>query len=110
MPIHGRTAWTLRGKRYEEGTVYLDFLHDYLADEADWRASTWDFEPEGLSKLRETMLLLFSRIPEAFLFQAVWIGDPVESELGIGRAEFLEIIDQDEIGTRTRYAVAADAA
>lgn len=108
LPVGSRHAWTMRGRK-RRPALFMPTMHDYLADDADWNADSWIFEPEGLLRLRATMEWLFGLIPEPMTFQAVWIGDAVESEPVVRRSEFLEIVDADEIGTKRRYRLPSDA-
>ena len=65
---------------------------------------TWDFEPEGRTRLARTLELLYELIPEPFRFSSLWIGDE-STEREIGRAELLAIIRDDEVGTHMTYLV-----
>lgn len=110
LPIGARRRLTLKGRELIEGLVHMNSLHDYLSDEADWDAPAWVFESEGLARLDRSLRLVFARVPHPLTFQAVWIGDPIESEQPVTRDALLELVAENRIGTRTLYLVAAAAA
>ena len=80
-------------------------LHDMLTDRADWNADTWDLNKSGLDALASFIELFSRRIGKDFSFQAIWAGDNVEiiKELTIG--EFVQIVNSNNIGTKTKYLV-----
>ena len=81
-------------------------LHNYLTDAADWNATTWDFEPEGRARLSRTLNWLYEQLPEAFSFKATW-GPVTTEEREIGRAELLDLVQNNAVSTGTLYRVRA---
>jgi hypothetical protein len=79
-------------------------LHEYLTDDADWDADTWDFEPEGRERLARTLGWLYERLPDAFVFAATWGPDTID-ELDIDRAELLTVVESNAVSTGTHYKV-----
>ncbi len=80
---------------------------DLLSDEADWNAPTWSMTPESLVELADLWARLFERVPGDVAVQALWDGDRAEIEQALSRAEFVDLVRQGALGTKTRYLIHA---
>ncbi len=89
--------------------LYLPDVHGLLTDDADWDASTWDMDREGLELLAGTLEWLFGELPGELTFEATW-GDGPDEEKQVTRTALLALVRASEIGTKTRYRVSAGAA
>ena len=76
-----------------------------LHDDADWNAPAWRMRPEVLPQLASTLTKIREHSSEPFTFQAIWVGDDVDHERHVSVDELRGIIESDQIGTDTRYAV-----
>lgn len=80
-------------------------LHDQLTDNADWNAPFWDFDPECLKTYAERLKRIFLESNRGIVFQALWVGDEPETTRDVSIDEFLEIVRNNRIGTKTKYVV-----
>jgi hypothetical protein len=78
---------------------------DLLSDDADWNAPTWAMTPESLVELADLWVRLFERVQRDVAAQALWDGDRAEVEQALSRAEFMEVVRQGALGTKTRYLI-----
>lgn len=78
---------------------------DLLSDDADWNAPTWAMTPESLVELADLWVRLFERVPGDVAAQALWDGDRAEAEQALSRAEFVDVVRQGALGTKTRYLI-----
>ena len=100
-------AFRVEGKGLRGGRQPRLTLHacDLLSDAADWNAATWAMTADGLSNLTELWARLFERVPGDVVVQALWDGDRPEVAQADTRAEFVEVVRQGALGTKTRYLV-----
>jgi hypothetical protein len=78
-----------------------------LTDEADWNAPTWDIRKEVLSDLALALLFISEQASSGYTFEAIWAGDKPERNLEVSLNELLEIVQKNQIGTKSRYIVGA---
>lgn len=91
------------------GRVMKDVdLHDALTDAADWNAPYWDFDQEQIQEFRSRIIEEFEAAPDGLLVSAIWTGDPVEEKIELSIQEFLERLNEGQIGTRTKYLITKD--
>lgn len=102
----GFRVWAGRELGFLRRTPFLEVpeLHEYLTDDADWNADTWDFEPEGRERLARTLGWLYERLPEAFEFASTW-GPVTIDDRDIDRAELLAVVESNAVSTGTVYKV-----
>lgn len=80
-----------------------------LTDDADWNASTWEFQPALLPLLASTLAFISERAPHGFLVEAVWAGDKRQEILEVSRDELLDIVRRNSMATKATYIVRAAA-
>jgi len=95
------------GKSYLKGTD-ID-LHDRLTDDADWDAEYWDFDAGCLQDYSKKLERLFSLSANGIEFQALWVGEKPTKVLELSLGDFLEIVRNNKIGTKTKYIVRKNA-
>ena len=80
-------------------------LHDYLTDNADWNNEFWEFEPKFIKHYGEKILAVFNESVNGITFQAIWAGEtPINTE-NLTIEQFLDVIEQNKIATKTKYVV-----
>jgi hypothetical protein len=84
-------------------------LHDQLTDDADWNADFWDFDAEHLQTYSKQLERMFALSAKGIEFQALWVGDKPTKTLNLSLEEFLEIVRNNRIGTKTKYVVRKNA-
>ncbi len=78
-----------------------------LTDDADWNDPAWDMRREVLPDLALALLFISELASKGFIFEALWAGDKPEKNVEVSLDEILEIVQRNEIGTKTRYTVRA---
>ena len=77
----------------------------FLADDADWKAPTWDMIPSSLPRLADALRAIRSECVSGFDFEALWIGDSAVDELRVNVEELVHLVEKNNVGTKTRYLV-----
>jgi len=95
------------GKLFLKGTD-ID-LHDHLTDDADWGAEFWDFYEEYMRDYSKKLEYLFSQSANGIEFQALWVGDIPTKIINLSLSEFLEVVRNNKIDTKTKYIVRKSA-
>jgi hypothetical protein len=75
-----------------------------LSDKADWNSATWDLLPEVLEGLAKALEMLHVEA-KGFTFQAIWIGDDVETEAHAPIKELLRDVRANRIKNKHVYRV-----
>jgi len=78
-----------------------------LTDNADWNAPTWDIRVEVLPDLALALLFISELASGSFNCQAIWSGEKPVRDVKVSLNELLALVQKNQIGTRTRYIVAA---
>lgn len=76
-----------------------------LTDDADWNAPAWDIQPTLLPHLANSLAFISERASQGFIFEALWAGDRPEKNLEVSPDELLSIVQENRVGTKTRYIV-----
>jgi hypothetical protein len=104
FPLHAETHLLRR-----DASLSIPALRGALAeDERDRGRITWNLDPRVRERLAETLEWLYERLPESFIFEAVWDIEPTEKY--VSRAELLRIVEGDRIEINTCYRVEAAGA
>jgi len=104
FPIHAETRLLRR-----DASLSIPALRGALAeDERDRGRITWNLDPGARGRLAETLEWLYERLPESFIFEAVWDVEPTEKY--VSRAELVRIVEGDRIEVNTCYRVEAAGA
>jgi hypothetical protein len=104
FPIHAETSLLRRS-----ASLSIPALRGALAeDERERDRITWNLDPGVRERLAETLEWLYERLPESFIFEAVWDVEPTEKY--VSRAELLRIVEGDRVEVNTRYRVEAAGA
>ena len=75
-----------------------------LSDGADWKKATWDFEESVRPRLAR-LLELLAENAGGFTFQAIWIGDNVETSEQVPLRKVLADVLDNEIRNKHLYIV-----
>ena len=78
-----------------------------LTDNADWNASTWEFQSALLPLLGSTVAFISERAPNGFIIEAIWAGDKPKKLLEVSLDELHYIVRRNSIATKARYIVRA---
>ncbi len=84
-------------------------LHDHLTDQADWDAEYWDFDADYLKEYQKLIEKIFKRSANGIAFQALWVGEEPTKVIHMTIDEFLKVIENNYIGTKTKYIVQKSA-
>jgi hypothetical protein len=104
FPIQAETRLLRRN-----ATLSIPALRGALAkDERDRGRITWNLDLDVRERLAETLEWLYDRLPESFIFEAVWDVEPTEKY--VSRAELLRIVEGDRVEVNTCYRVPAAGA
>lgn len=82
----------------------------FLADSADWDAPTWDMIPDTLPRLVDILRAIRQHTTAGFSFDALWIGESPAEERRTRFDELLRLVEQSNLGTKTRYLIEYDHA
>jgi hypothetical protein len=80
-------------------------LHEHLTSNADWNAEFWDIEEEFLQSYSSTLASLHFHSANGFEFQAIWVSDKPKKIIELTLNNFLEVVRNNQIGTRSKYVV-----
>ncbi len=80
-------------------------LHNYLTDDADWKADHWDIEIPDVEAYCKHIQAYFDSSERGIEFQALWVGETPSIEVTLELNELLELIQNNLLGTRSRYVV-----
>lgn len=80
-------------------------LHNHLIDDADWDADYWVFDVKYLQSYSTKLETIFTQSVNGIEFQALWVGDKPNKTLNLSLGEFLDIVRNNKIGTKTKYVV-----
>jgi hypothetical protein len=101
FPIQAETRLLRR-----DASLSIPALRGALAeDERDGGRITWNLDPRVRERLAETLEWLYERLPESFIFEAVWDAEPTEKY--VSRAELLRIVEGNRVEINTCYRVEA---
>jgi hypothetical protein len=75
-----------------------------MAESADWNNPIWDLDPDILDGLTKAIKLLGEE-SDGFTFQALWIGDKVESKANISLQGLLTDIKTNKVKNKHIYVV-----
>jgi hypothetical protein len=104
FPVHAETRLLRR-----DASLSIPTLRVALAeDERNRGRITWNLDPRVRERLAETLEWLYERLPESFIFEAVWDVEPTEKY--VSRAELLRIVEGDRVEVNTCYRVEAAGA
>jgi hypothetical protein len=62
---------------------------------------------EVLPDLALALLFISELASDGYIFEALWAGDKAEKQVEVSLDEILEIVQRNQIGTKTRYIVRA---
>jgi hypothetical protein len=77
-----------------------------LGEGASWHTDTWNFKPNMLPLLEETITRLAKHFPHGFAFDASWEGKELPQSSNVSVKELRSIIRENRLSTKTRYRVA----
>ena len=78
---------------------------DMLADSAHWNAATWDFTPDGSTRLAEMVDAVFANAAGDLELTATWGGDPTQVDRDVTREQVLDLIRTSQLETRAAYRI-----
>ena len=76
-----------------------------LTDYADWNAEFWDLQPALLPHTANLLSLLSERVPNGFIFEALWAGDKPAETLTVSFDELRDLVLKNQIRTKANYVV-----
>ena len=76
-----------------------------LTDNADWNDEFWDLQPAVLPHTANLLCLINERVPNGFIFEALWAGDAPSETLQVSFAELQSLVLKNQIKTKAKYVV-----
>lgn len=75
-----------------------------MTDNADWNSPTWEFQPSVLEGIAAALRLL-AKDAEGFTFQALWIGDEIESRQRVPLRDVIDDVLENKIKNKHLYII-----
>jgi hypothetical protein len=76
-----------------------------LTDDADWNAEFWDLQSALLPHTANLLSLLNERVPNGFIFEALWADDRPTETLTVSFDELRNLVLKNQIKTKAKYVV-----